>query len=62
MRLTKEQIVLVRSVILNNDDLYDETREDALAALAAYERVAALLEYDCLIGPEQLRRALDGDA
>ena len=61
MRLTKGQIEHVRRRV-TDAPFPDGVYEHALAALDAYERVAALLEYDCLIGPDQLRRALYGDA
>ena len=39
--LTKEQIKVVRSALVNNDDLYGESRCTALELAAAYERVTA---------------------
>jgi len=64
--LTKEQIKVVRSALVNNDDLYGESRCTALELAAAYERVAALLEheyeYSATIPWDAVRCALYGDA
>jgi hypothetical protein len=73
--LTTAQIEVLRSVIRNNDDVYEDTARTALELAAAYSRVAVLIdELECEYGddcpdfrarhgrclPCKLRRALEG--
>jgi hypothetical protein len=72
--LTAKQIEVVRSVITNNDDVYEDTARTVLELAAAYLRVAALLArfdsdpgrgsvaWDECVKPwvDELRRALEG--